>query len=291
MAGPTDTGPASRTDPASHAGHVSRTEGVGRFTVWAGFLLAYVRANLQSALEYRISFATQVFAMMLNDAMWLVFWLAYFDTFQVVEGWGRNDIVTLWAVVACGFGVATTFCGNLFRIAGIIVRGELDIYLALPKPPLPHLLISRMSVSAPGDVLFGLAGFLWIVRPDVPEVLLFVTCVLTSASILTACGIVSQSLAFWLGNAEAVGEQFSNALISFSTYPTPIFRGAVKLAMFTILPAGFLAYVPVRLFQDFSWWLLFGLLAVAAGSLVLSTFVFRRGLKRYESGNLVLIRE
>ena len=103
----------------------------GRLAVWARFLAAYARANLQGALEYRASFISQVVAMTLNDAMWLVFWLAYFDKFRVVEGWGRAEIVTLWAVVAASFGLATTFCGNLFRLAGMIVRGELDIYLAL----------------------------------------------------------------------------------------------------------------------------------------------------------------
>ncbi len=47
---------------------------------WARpLLIAYVKANLQAALEYRASFVSQVFAMLLNDVMWLVFWLAYFD--------------------------------------------------------------------------------------------------------------------------------------------------------------------------------------------------------------------
>ena len=262
-----------------------------RFAVWTGFVLAYVRANVQSALEYRISFVSQVFAMILNDCMWLVFWLAYFDKFQVVEGWGRDEIVTMWGVVAAGFGLATTFCGNLFRIAGVVVRGELDIYLSLPKPTLPHLLISRMSVTAPGDILFGVLGFLLLVRPDPGQIAVFALCTVTSGTTIAAFGIVSQSLAFWLGNAEAAGEQLTNALINFSTYPTPIFRGMAKAALFTVIPAGFIAYVPVRLFQEFSWPLLFGLLGFTLVAISLAIFVFLRGLRRYESGNLVLMRE
>jgi ABC-2 type transport system permease protein len=262
-----------------------------RIAVWLRFVAAYAHANLQSALEYRVSFFTQVFAMMLNDGMWLVFWLAYFDKFQVVEGWGRAEIVTLWAVVAASFGLATTVCGNLFRLSGLIVRGELDIYLALPKPALPHMLISRMSVTAPGDVLFGIAGFAWFVQPDLGQWALFLVSIVSGAIIFTAFGIATHSLAFWLGNADAVAEQLTNALISFSTYPTPIFRGVVKVALFTLLPAGFIAYVPVQLFREFSWLRLAGLWGFAALALAVAVLIFRLGLRRYESGNLVLIRE
>ncbi len=255
------------------------------------FAGAYLRANVQSALEYRVSFFTQVFAMMLNDAMWLVFWLAYFDRFPLVEGWGRDEIVTLWAVVAAGFGVATTLCGNLFRVATAIMRGELDFYLAQPKPVLPHLLISRMSITAPGDVLFGVIGFAWIVRPDPQGWILFGVTVLTTATIFVSFGVATQSLAFFLGNAEALAAQLSGALINFSTYPTVIFRGAIKVVLFTVIPAGFVAYVPVTLIHEFSW-PTFALLAVfTMVSVGLAGLLFRAGLRRYESGNLVLTRE
>src|SRR5512137_121358 len=95
-----------------------------RMGALAGLVGVYLRVNLQSALEYRVSFVSQVLSMLLNDVMWLVFWLFYFGRFRLVGDWGRDQIVTLWAVVAVGFGLATTLCGNLFRMAGTIVRGE-----------------------------------------------------------------------------------------------------------------------------------------------------------------------
>src|SRR5215210_3087871 len=106
-----------------------------RAGVYLRFVGHYLTANLQGALEYRVSFMSQVFAMLINDMIWLIFWLAYFGSFPLVAGWGRSEIVTLWAVVAAAFGVATTICGATFRLAGMIARGELDFYLALPKPP------------------------------------------------------------------------------------------------------------------------------------------------------------
>src|SRR3712207_6336007 len=140
-----------------------------RLLVYLGFTARYMAANLQGALEYRLSFASQVAAMAINDAVWLIFWLAYFGTFPLVGNWGRPEIVTLWAVVAASFGIAATFFGGAGTLAGKIARGELDFYLALPKPTLLHLLISRMDVTAPGDVIFGTVVYLQIGRASCRE--------------------------------------------------------------------------------------------------------------------------
>ena len=262
-----------------------------RLVAFRRFLSGYIGANFQSALEYRLSFATQVFAMLLNDCMWLIFWLAYFGKFQLVAGWGRDEIVMLWAIVAAGYGLGTALCGNLFRLAGMIVRGEMDFFLALPKPVLTHALISRMNLTAPGDILFGLLGFGLIVQPSALQWLLFVLLTITTALIFVGFGVITQSLSFWLGNAEGLAQQLANALITFSTYPTVIFGGAVKLALFTVIPAGFIAYVPVQLLREFSLPLLSWLLAFVIGIVAAGWLVFRAGLRHYESGNLVLMRE
>lgn len=258
---------------------------------FARFLGGYIGANVQSALEYRLSFASQIFAMLINDLMWLIFWLAYFGKFQLVAGWGRDEIVMLWAVTAAGYGLGTAICGNLFLLAGIIVRGELDVYLTMPKPVLPHALISKMNLTAPGDVLFGLLVFGIFVQPTIAQWALFLLFTITTAAVFVGFATITQSLAFWLGNAEGLAAQLANALLSFSTYPTVIFNGAVKIALFTVLPAGFIAYVPVQLLRSFSWPLLLGLLAFCCAIVAAGWLVFRAGLRRYESGNLVLIRD
>lgn len=264
---------------------------LSRLVVHAKFIGGYVAANLQGALEYRVSFVSQVVAMLINDLVWLIFWLAYFGSFPLVAGWGRAEIITLWAVAAAAFGVADTFFGGTLRLAGMIARGELDFFLALPKPVLLHMLLSRMNLTAPGDVLFGVAVYGFLIRPGLGDAALFALFTLTGAIIFVAFGTLTQSLAFWLGNAEGLGQQFFNALLSFSTYPTTIFRGVVKAVLFTVIPAGFITYVPVQLLRSFSWPMLGGLLLFTCAVAMAAIMVFNAGLRRYESGNLVLMRE
>ncbi len=261
-----------------------------RLVVYVRFAARYMAANLQGALEYRVSFFSQIAAMVINDAAWLIFWLAYFGSFPLVADWGRPEIVMLWAIAATSFGIAATFFGGATTLAGAIARGELDFYLALPKPTLLHVLISRMDVSAPGDVLFGTTVYVLLIHPAPAKLALFALFGLTGAIIFISFMVITQSLAFWLGNAEGLAQQFFNALLSFSTYPTVIFRGIVKALLFTAIPAGFITYIPVQLLRSFSWPLFGGLLLFTVGIAVAATLVFHAGLRRYESGNLVLMR-
>jgi ABC-type uncharacterized transport system permease subunit len=52
--------------------------------------------------------------------------------------------------------LAAIFCGNSYHFGELIAGGQLDYYLALPKNPLLHILVSRMDMSGAGDLIFGL---------------------------------------------------------------------------------------------------------------------------------------
>jgi len=263
---------------------------MGRLRVEAEFLWAYFRANLKIALEYRVAFWANVVAMLLNDLMWVTFWIFFFTRFPVVQGYDVRDILTIWAVAAFGFGIGVAIFGNCHRFAPIIAEGRLDYYLTLPRPVLLHLLVSQMSVSAWGDALFGLGLYLIVVQPSPPALAGFIAVSLCAGAIIVAHATIACSLAFWLGQAEGVAGAIHDAMILFSTYPTSLFGGIVRVVLFTAVPAGFVAYIPVRYLREFAPWQLGVMIAAAAFYIALAIIVFRQGLRRYESGNLVSVR-
>ncbi len=254
------------------------------------FVAGYLKANLQVALEYRAAFWAQVFSMILNDAMWVTFWALFFTSFGQVRGYGFSEVATLWAFVAFVFGLSTGVFGGCWAFARKIAQGELDFFLVLPKPVLLHLSVSSSIWSAWGDVLFGLGLFVFVVRPAAQTAAAFLALSLASAAIFVSYAVIVNSLAFWLGNASGLTGQLQSSLVLFSTYPAQLFSGYVRLLLFTAIPAGFVAYVPVQLLREWSWSLAGLLLGVAAGSLALATLVFYAGLRRYESGNLLAMR-
>lgn len=60
--------------------------------------------------------------------------------------------------------------------------------------------------------------------------------------------------------------------------------------MFTAVPAAFVTHLPVELLRSFDVRLFLLLIGVAALLALLAVGAFRIGLRRYESGNLVVLR-
>src|SRR6266487_6829265 len=75
---------------------------LARVRNYLGLVVAYTRLNLNSQLEYRGAFLSQVVAMFLNDSVWVVFWVLFFTRFPVLRGWDVNDVLTVWAIAASG---------------------------------------------------------------------------------------------------------------------------------------------------------------------------------------------
>jgi ABC-2 type transport system permease protein len=250
----------------------------------------YLRHNLMSAMAYRGAFLMQVVGMILNNAMLLFFWWILFSRLPTLEGWTLGQVMVLYAVVAFGFGLAHIVCGNAFLVARVIVRGELDYYLALPADPLVHLLVSRMSLSAWGDLLFGLGVFVLADPAWLRHLPLFLLLGVLAGFVFVAFAVLVGSLAFWVGNADNLASQAINALITFGIYPIEIFPGAVQWLLYTLIPAAFVGSLPAALLTEFDWGRLAVLVVAAAGMTLLARVVFLWGLRRYESGNLVIVR-
>ncbi len=258
-----------------------------RFWGTVSFVWSYAQANLAMEMEYRVSFATRLLGVLLSDCMWLAFWFIYFTRFPVVQGWTRNDIVTLWAVLGFGYGLATGVFGNATGLARVIASGNLDFYLTYPRNVLLHTLCSKMDVGALGDVVFGPTVFVAVVKPNIAAFLLFLLSAVLVGCVFLGFTVLTGTMSFFAGNSENLASQMQNALVHFSTYPSAIFGGTVKMLLFTIVPAGFINSVPVKIMRDFDPVFFLGLAGAAVVFLTGAIFAFKSGMKRYESGNLM----
>jgi ABC-2 type transport system permease protein len=248
----------------------------------------HTKINIATSMEYRASFFIQTTTMIANDFIWLLFWWIFFNKFNAINGWQMEQIIMLYAIVTLSYGLTGVFFGNKNEISTIIAEGKLDFYLSLPKNELFHLLISRSSWFSLGDIIFGL--ILGIISFSIWQWPLFLLLSLISATIIISFSIIIHSLAFYWGQAEETARTVNLGLISMATYPHTIFTGAVKFMLLTILPAGFISSIPVELLQAFNlkWFLLMILVAIIF--MTIAIIVFKKGLKRYESGSMITLR-
>lgn len=239
-------------------------------------------------MAFRVAFVTQIVGMALNNAMYLAFWVVLFQRFPTIGTWGLRDVMLLFGVVAAAFGIAVVLFGNILVLSDVITGGALDAWLTLPRPVLPSVLASRMTVSGIGDVATGLVCFVLAGQRSPEAALRFVVAVVASATIFLAFMVIVQSLAFWIGSAVLLRQTAFNAVLTFATYPLTLFDGTAKFFLLTIVPAGVMGTVSTDFVRRFTWPGLGQLLVAAVVLCAIAAALFRAGLRRYASGSIVL---
>ena len=226
--------------------------------------------------------------MALNNVTFFVFWWVLMQRVPALRGWRLADMQLLFGVVAAGFGLTVTLAGGVRHLGRLIEEGDarhaadaaagrcccyaLGTPLAavgLRRPALGPAVHRVRRARSPGA---RRRPSCWRVRRQ-------------RAGDLLACGIVFFSLAFWLGSVETVARQLWELLITFSLYPEPLFGGALRFALFTVLPAGFVGYLPARVIRSPSMPDMLMLVVGALLYLVFAIQVFQAGLRRYASGS------
>jgi ABC-2 type transport system permease protein len=254
------------------------------------FARALVATNVKATFALRGAFWLQAVLMAANNLVFFSVWWIFFDRFQEIGGWRIADMTALYGIVALGFGASVVLFGGTRDLARTIADGDLDPFLSQPKDPLLHAAGSRSFASGWGDVVSGIGLLVvsgYLQPAAVPVALLGALC---GTVVFTATGILFHSLAFWMGPVNDWARQMWEFVIIFSVYPQTVYGPLLRAVLFTVIPAGFIGFLPVELLRGFT---PLGLAATVGGAAAYGTLavvVFRRGLRRYASGNRFGVR-
>ena len=259
----------------------------GRFRAYARLFRIILRTNLRAAAEYRGNFLIQVFGMALNNGAFLFFWSILLERTGDLGGYGIQQILFLWGVGAASFGLGHIVFGNTRQIGRIILTGGLDVYLLQPKDVLLNLVCSRTDLSAWGDLLFGLLVFGYLGWGNPAQFLLLLGFTISGALVYMSVFTIMETLTFYLGNSSALSRSVTELMLTATLYPETIFGTGLRWMFYSLIPTAFIVFIPLRIFESLNWTLLPLVMAAALGYTVLAWLFFQRGLRRYESGNLV----
>lgn len=248
----------------------------------------YFKFNISSVMEYRVSFLVQCFGMILNNAAFIFFWWILFSNLNRIGGYSFQDEMLLWSLMSTSFGFSFVVFGNVNQITRMILNGEMDTYLLQPKDTLINILCSKTIVSAWGDTLYGIILFLLVKGFNIKGFLLFLIFCITGGLIFSAVLVTVHALSFYTGNTEGLAQLVSEFLITFSIYPEGIFNNGLKNVFYTVIPIAFIVYIPSGVINNFSAFGLFKVFAVAFIWIIIAYAMFYKGLKKYESGNLII---
>jgi ABC-2 type transport system permease protein len=251
--------------------------------------------NLKASYDYKASFYTQIVFMMVNNLFLLWFWQIFFERFQQVHGWNLQDTFLIYALSTVVFGIANVLAGSAMDLAGLIGDGELEYFIGLPVPTLLHALVTKVRVSAIGDLLFGLILLVLIYRADPFHLVLSVAICVPAAVVFTSMIVLVSSLSFFIGESRGITFQVMNLMVAFSTYPEAIFQGSMRWVLYLLIPAAFMSHLPAHVLRGdvfvFQNWLALSELILGAVCFAAAAgFVFQRGLRKYAAGSSMGIR-
>ncbi len=245
--------------------------------------LITLRLAFAEAVTNRVSLWTQVVVVIVNDLLWVAFWVIFFEQVGSLQGWDVDRVLLLLAVLTTSAGIVLGLFHNVRNIGTLAADGGLDATLALPVHPLPQLLTRSVAPVNLGDLAFGVGLFVYTTRGDPQQTVVFVFCVACSSVLILSFLLLMGSLTFFVGRNEA-GELGFHAILVFSSYPVDIFSGVFRVLLYTAVPAGFVTAVPAALIDEFAIVPAVSLVGVAVIFAASAITVFDLGLRRYTSG-------
>lgn len=248
-----------------------------------------IKFALMREMLNKTTFISNIVFMMLNNSCFLIEWLVFFSIKDNIGGYTFKDVIIMWGLSALIYGISHFFFKKVYSLSEIINNGKLDSFLVQPKNVLISCITTDVETSALGDILFGIV-MLFVSDLTFGKWILYIIFGITGGLISTAVAVIAGSLSFWFGRSEAVADAINSQMINFSVYPSSIFKGFVRLILFTIVPVGFAVFIPVNVLINFNPFLVLIVFLVTILFIIIAFVIFDLGLKRYSSSNLMIAR-
>ena len=247
--------------------------------------IAHIKISIKSALSLKQSFFIQSVLMLLSNMVIFSFWWIYFDNFSSIKGWTLADMACLYGIVTAAYGIFSVFLGGSRYLARMISEGDLDALIVRPKNLLMQIACSKSVPSGWGDILTSIVFFIisgYLIPSNIPFLLLFIS---TACLIIMSFSIIMGSLGFWLEDSHTISKQIFEFLLTFSNYPKSIYVGAIKIFLLTVIPSGFIGFMPIETIKNHSLTDSFYILAFSFVYFFCAYKIFYFGLNKYVSGN------
>ena len=235
----------------------------------------------------KTTFFTNIIFMILNNASFIIQWLVIYSLKDNIGGYQLKDIILLWGIASSTYGIARFFFKKAFNLSETIINGKLDSFLVQPKNVLISCITTDVEVSAIGDMIYGLI-MLIIYGINIKNFILFTIFSISGGFMLVSISVILSSLSFWFTKTDLIADTINSQMVNFATYPDSIFKGIAKIILYTIVPVGFVNYLPIHIINEFNLKLFLILICVSMLFILIAFKVFYKGLKRYSSSNLMI---
>jgi ABC-2 type transport system permease protein len=249
-----------------------------------------IKNNFVREAVYRTNFLTAVSV----DLVWIavefsLFSVLYSNT-PTLAGWTQDQVYFFLGMFFASDALFTVFFQrNFWTFSDLINKGELDILLTKPIHPLFLALSRSINLTASFNLILGLtimvrysdrAGFVggiywfavagWLIVGLVTAILLRFTFAVW---------------VFWTDRSWAISRMYYQ-FFTFATKPDSLYPKSIRYLILTFLPFAFIGSVPTRaVLHGLDAEEYFLVAGVLTSFFLLNTYLWKQGLKRYQSAS------
>ncbi|KAB8158857.1 ABC transporter permease [Streptomyces sp. 3MP-14] len=241
-------------------------------------------------LVHESDFWVMVLATVLAQLVNLVFLASVFARVPTLNGWSFWAVLALFGIIALSEGIASLLFEGTWRLAANVNLGSLDYMVVRPFPvPLQvtsqALGINGLTNVVNGGLMLGVALARGDVGWSVWHVPLAAVVLASAVAVRVAINLAANAVAFWLTSPTSMFAVAVHQAGDLAKFPLSVYPAGLRLALGVLLPFAFVGTFPmgfVLAVGDHAW---LGLLTplVAVYCWAVALFVFRLGLRRYES--------
>lgn len=239
---------------------------------------------------YRTNFLTTVAV----DIIWMGVELALFTVIyanvDTLAGWTREQVYFFLGIFFATDALYTTlFQRNFWQFSDLVNKGELDILLTKPVNPLFLALSRWINITNIFNLALGAVIAIRYAEPAGFQGGVYWLAILGWMVI----GMLTQVLVrftfsvwiFWTERSFALSRLYYQ-FFQLATKPDTLYPKAIRYVILTALPFAFISSVPTRaVLHGLELWE-YGMVAgVLTGFFLLNAFLWRTGLKRYQSAS------
>tara|TARA_B100001123_G_C15203029_1_gene984136 strand:- start:215 stop:1006 length:792 start_codon:yes stop_codon:yes gene_type:complete len=253
--------------------------------------LAFFRNSLSRDMEYKMNFIMNLF-------IDVIFYGSYFFLFSVIFSYVdtlgdfSKDAVIIFLIITYLTDSVFVFLfgSNTFQVNRMVVKGDLDLLLLRPVNSLFFISFRYVAIYSIISIVV-LSALLLRMTSLYPDPIGFINylsfflsfslgiLILYSLEFLVSC------LVFWYKNF-SVGGWLCSELTKYSRRPDSIYSGVLRKLLFSFFPMAMISSLPARmLIFGPNYYMLLSQLFITSLALLLTIFVWNRGLIKYDSAS------
>jgi ABC-2 type transport system permease protein len=260
-----------------------------RHHVWIyGKLLAL---QLRVRLAYETSFWMGMFGVgLLNISGMVVVW-ALFQQVAAIAGWSLWEIAFLYGLTLLPRGLGDLLGEGGWTVRFLINQGGFERMLLRPLSPFFQVVTySLVSMYGLGNALVG-GGLLWRaahelhLMGDVRTWLLLLITLGSATLMYILLGFLTSIDVFWNSSPQSSLPSLVHELLEFTKFPLPIYQRSLQLLLTWGLPFALVSYYPSLVLlgkAQAQWWLSWSAPLAALGMALITAWVWRQALTRYQ---------